>query len=216
LAREAAVQPVGLIGGGLVAASIAILLRETRRFEVNGPVEPAYWRYLFAEPHHPSAVVIVAPPEDRRADALVKEIVNWDQSCKVVFIALARTESLVAALRAGAHAVVESDIDSESLVDCIDNVLRGNLSLREDVARRVLDQVASRSSSFDSPLSFLSPRESVVLGLIAEGHGNKAIGGQLSISEHTVRAHVRSILTKLQVSNRVQAAALAIRMGVSS
>ena len=55
-----------------------------------------------------------------------------------------------------------------------------------------------------------------ILRLIAHGESNKAIAYQLSISQHTVRAHARNIMQKLEVANRVQAAAVAFRAGLAA
>jgi DNA-binding NarL/FixJ family response regulator len=62
----------------------------------------------------------------------------------------------------------------------------------------------------------LTPRETQVLRLLADGQKNKTIGLRLSISENTVRAHVRSVMQKLRVMNRVQAAKVAMSVGLAS
>jgi DNA-binding CsgD family transcriptional regulator len=64
------------------------------------------------------------------------------------------------------------------------------------------------------PNQALTPREIEVLGMLAEGLGNKAIAWRLDISEHTVKFHVGSILAKLNASSRTEAVTLGIRQGL--
>nr|WP_228035594.1 response regulator transcription factor [Oculatella sp. LEGE 06141] len=65
-----------------------------------------------------------------------------------------------------------------------------------------------------SPSQVLTPREIEVLGMLAEGLGNKAIAKRLSISEHTVKFHISSIFTKFGVSSRTEAVMLGARQGL--
>ena len=79
-----------------------------------------------------------------------------------------------------------------------------------------MDELARASLGTSRPsLQGLTPRELVILRLISRGESNKKIARELSISEHTVRAHVRTIMRKLEVANRVQAATLALRNGLA-
>ena len=118
------------------------------------------------------------------------------------------------AVRAGAAGVVYKDIDPDALVRAIRAVHDGLLLLAPEAA-------ASLSSGFGGPAGSagdggprpgtLTGREREVLALIAEGRSNREIARRLGVSEKTVKAHVSSVLAKLGVQDRTQAAVYAIR-----
>ncbi|MBE9099735.1 response regulator transcription factor [Vacuolonema iberomarrocanum] len=74
--------------------------------------------------------------------------------------------------------------------------------------------LSSQYSTNQRPFIPLSDREQEVLSLVAEGHNNSEIARQLYVSPNTVKTHVRGILNKLGVKNRIQAAILAVRYGL--
>jgi DNA-binding NarL/FixJ family response regulator len=81
---------------------------------------------------------------------------------------------------------------------------------------RAIDEVEQRVRRYESPDAMLTPREREVLRLLTQGLTNSEIGKQLFISMHTVRGHIRSILRKLGVSSRQEAADWARRAGPST
>ena len=113
------------------------------------------------------------------------------------------------ALRAGASGVVYKDIDPDALVRAIRAVHDGNVLLAGDAAAAVRGGPASRRGRLDT----LTPREREVLTHIAAGRSNREIARTLQVSEKTVKAHVSSVLAKLGVQDRTQAAVLAVRHG---
>jgi NarL family two-component system response regulator LiaR len=80
------------------------------------------------------------------------------------------------------------------------------------VAARVVETLAAENH--DEPLDRLTPREREVLILIGRGFPNKLIARELGLSEKTVKAHVGRVLAKLEVSDRTQAAVIAVRAGL--
>jgi two-component system nitrate/nitrite response regulator NarL len=104
--------------------------------------------------------------------------------------------------------------DLDTLVTSIDAVIRGEVVLPERGPRGN----GARSSAPDRETGLLvrqlTPREREVLVLLAEGAASKTIAARLGVSANTVRTHIQSILTKLQVHSRLEAAAFAIRSGV--
>ncbi|MBE9101782.1 response regulator transcription factor [filamentous cyanobacterium LEGE 07170] len=74
--------------------------------------------------------------------------------------------------------------------------------------------ISSQYSTHQSPFLLLSEREQEVLSLMVEGHNNSEIARQLYVSPNTIKTHVRGILNKLGVKNRIQAAILAVRYGL--
>jgi DNA-binding NarL/FixJ family response regulator len=113
------------------------------------------------------------------------------------------------ALRAGASGVVYKDIDPDALVRAIRSVHDGNVLLAVGAAAPLRGGAAGRRGQLDA----LTPREREVLSHIAAGRSNREIARVLHVSEKTVKAHVSSVLAKLGVQDRTQAAVLAVRHG---
>ena len=114
-----------------------------------------------------------------------------------------------AALEAGAAGYLLKDVQPDELVRAIRQTHQGESALHPKVAARLVQHTAQPASFAD-----FTPRERDVLRLLAEGFPNKEIAGRLSLSEKTVKTHVSNILQKLGVSDRTQAALLAVRRGL--
>lgn len=121
-------------------------------------------------------------------------------------------EALFASIMAGAAGYVLKRIKAVELVAAIRTVARGESLLDPSVTAHVLDRLRrSPSLGRDGRLASLTRREEEVLALIAEGLTNREIGARLHLSEKTVKNHVSTILSKLEVARRAEAAAYLIR-----
>jgi DNA-binding NarL/FixJ family response regulator len=120
------------------------------------------------------------------------------------------------ALRAGASGFLLKDADPEELVRAVRNVAAGDAVLDPAVTRRVLEGLADPAGPTRDPsiLDRLTGRERAVLAQLALGRSNAEIGARLDVAEETVKSHVKQVLTKLGVRNRVQAAVLAYETGL--
>jgi NarL family two-component system response regulator LiaR len=114
-------------------------------------------------------------------------------------------EHLLAAVRSGALAYLPKTVGVDRVVESVRAAARGESVLEPRIAARLVREVREAASR-RSPLDQLSPRELEVLGVLARGRSNRQIARALSISEETVKAHVSSILAKLQLADRTQAA----------
>jgi two-component system, NarL family, response regulator LiaR len=119
--------------------------------------------------------------------------------------------SVTGAIRAGAIGYLLKDTDAEGLHQAIKAAAEGRVHLAPEAAARLMREVRAP----DSPEA-LTDREAEVLRLLARGKANKQIASELYIEEHTVKAHVSSILMKLGVQSRTQAALHAVRTGLVS
>lgn len=117
------------------------------------------------------------------------------------------------ALTAGASAILPRDSLPEDLVAALRAVAAGFVVIHPDFA---IDAFPARNVAppLSTPLESLTPREQEVLERMADGLSNKEIAAQLSISEHTVKFHIASILSKLGATSRTEAVTLAIRQGL--
>jgi DNA-binding NarL/FixJ family response regulator len=122
---------------------------------------------------------------------------------------------LLEAIKYGAQGYLLKTIRAQQLIDMLHAAQRGEPTISPPLANRILDEfrrVATASATADPPaLDPLTPREREVLDLVARGASDREIAQELVISLYTVKAHMRSILNKLQVSSRRQAAQLAKR-----
>jgi two-component system response regulator DegU len=130
--------------------------------------------------------------------------------------AVEEPDSLLEALKAGASGYVLKHMESQQIVGAIRRALDGENPLNQELAMQLLLRLIEEKQEKDRPapkpsLSIpLSPREVEVLELLVRGQSNQQIARELSISLSTVKNHVHRIITKLGVSDRVQAAILAI------
>jgi DNA-binding NarL/FixJ family response regulator len=114
------------------------------------------------------------------------------------------------AWRAGFRSVLPQDCSSAELIAAIEAAAAGLVVFRA----QDLDAVALPVEAKTTEAVALSPREIEVLRLVADGLGNKEISYRLGISEHTVKFHVNSILTRLNAATRAEAVAVGIRQGL--
>ncbi|NJN17152.1 MAG: response regulator transcription factor [Oscillochloris sp.] len=121
--------------------------------------------------------------------------------------------TVLEALRAGANAYLLKDADASELIEAIRVVKRGEAALAGSAAARVLD-LLRRGESSAAVMDLLTPRERDILALVAQGDDNRAIALKLSLSEKTVGNRLSEIFQKLGVSNRTQAAIVAVQRGL--
>ncbi len=122
-------------------------------------------------------------------------------------------------VKAGATGYVLKEISPEDLLRAVKTVHNGGSMIQPSLARKVLKEFAHLARESPAPgratlLRELSEREVEVLQYVADGKSNREIADTLTISEKTVKAHLRSIFRKLEVSDRAQAVAYAMRKGL--
>jgi two-component system, NarL family, response regulator LiaR len=120
-------------------------------------------------------------------------------------------EWVIDAIRAGAAGYLLKDATREEIVAAIEGTIAGRTYVDPAMANKVLAYVRGESQPKSNIAEQLSPRERAVLQLLANGWSNAAIAAHLHLAEGTVRNHVSIILAKLDVTDRVQATALAWR-----
>jgi len=119
------------------------------------------------------------------------------------------------AVRAGASGYLLKDTPRQKIIEAIRGTMDGKSFVDPAVAGKLMNQVASKQTQPTSILADkLTERELAVLRLLAKGNNNGEIAGLLHLSEGTVRNHVSAILDKLNVSDRTQAAVIAIQHGL--
>jgi NarL family two-component system response regulator LiaR len=133
-----------------------------------------------------------------------------DPPAIVVLTSATEDEHLVRAIQAGAPAYLLKTAPAEQVIAAVRDAAAGTASLSPELL--TLFTAALRRPPPPDPLDVLSPRERDVLRLIASGQSNREIARNLAIGEQTVKTHVRGILTKLGLQDRLQAAVFALRL----
>ena len=122
--------------------------------------------------------------------------------------------AVVGAVRAGAIGYLLKDTDAEALCQAIKGAPAGRVHLAPEAAARLLREVQAPAPTAPARGETLTERETDVLRLVARGRANKEVAAELGIAEKTVKTHVSSVLNKLGVQSRTQAALHAARMGL--
>ena len=122
---------------------------------------------------------------------------------------------LVEALRNGAQGYLLKDMEPDDLVVSLLDIVEGKTVVAPTLTPVLAKVVQGESipTGEPKPIDTLTPRETEILGLLAEGQSNKVIARNLGISDGTVKLHVKAILRKLEVHSRVEAAVMAVEHG---
>jgi two-component system NarL family response regulator len=156
--------------------------------------------------HHPDVTLMDLQLPGMSGLETIRALIQEDPSARVIVLTMYEgDEDIYRALDAGAVTYLLKDMLTEELIRVVRAVHAGERPLTTHIKAR-LDERAAHPA--------LTPREVQVLELIAEGHRNKEIAADLTISEETVHAHVRNLFSKLGVSDRTAAVTAALRRGI--
>ncbi|HSM55901.1 MAG TPA: response regulator transcription factor [Candidatus Sulfomarinibacteraceae bacterium] len=197
----------------VVRLGMKSLLERRPGFEVVAEASAADEAVQKALVHEPDIVLMDIRLAGSSGIEACEEITTALPDTKVVMLtSYADDELLFSAIRAGACGYVLKQIGSGELIRSIEAAARGEATLDPTLTQRVFSEVR-RAIQNEEKAAFgeLTPQEMQVLSLIAEGRTNREIAEVLFLSEGTVRNYVSSILSKLDVSNRAEAAAYAVQ-----
>jgi DNA-binding NarL/FixJ family response regulator len=136
---------------------------------------------------------------------------------RIVMLTISEDEQdLFEAVKAGAQGYLLKKIEPQALFSTLRGVMLGEASFSRAMAAKLLREMVRQSGQKAASSEDLTAREKEVLGLVAQGKTNKEIAVALSLAENTVKNHLKNILEKLHLENRVQAAMFAMRKGLAS
>jgi DNA-binding NarL/FixJ family response regulator len=196
----------------VVRLGLKALLERHSQFEVAGEAGTAREALEQVNRIRPDVVLMdIRLPGTSGIEACEEITKNFPNTKVVMLTSYAEDEMLFSAIRAGASGYVLKQIGAEDLVRAIESVGRGEATLDPAVTQRVFHEVR-RAVKEEEAAAFanLSQQERHVLLLVSEGKTNREIAKTLFLGEGTVRNYVSSILSKLGVSNRAEAAAYAV------
>jgi len=147
----------------------------------------------------------------------IEEIKRDDPETRIlVLTSFAEDDKVFPAIKSGALGYLLKDATPQELLQAIRDVHRGEPTMHPSIARKLMRELQRPPEPSRTPTEEpLTEREVEVLRLVAQGFPNQEIGDKLCISERTVRTHVTSILGKLHLANRTQAALYALREGLA-
>ena len=197
----------------LFREGLASLLSYHDDFTVVGEAEDAASAVARAHALQPDIVLmdVELPGED--GVVATKRLTTELPGITVVMLTVRDdSQTLFEAIKAGAHGYLVKNARSRELLEQLRGLARGEAAISRRMAARILDEVRDQSESF-GPEEALTSREMDVLELVAARLSNAEIAERLSVSEHTVKNHMKSILSKLHFRNRHQAAAYGVARG---
>ncbi len=197
----------------VVRLGLKSLMERHTGFEVVGEAATEHEAVQRALEYKPDIVLMDIRLAGGSGIEACEQIMMQLPETKVIMLtSFADDEMLFAAIRAGATGYVLKQVGSNELIRAVEAAARGEATLDPSLTQRVFSEVR-RSIQQEEAAAFtdLTAQEMQVLGAIAEGKTNREIAKALYLSEGTVRNYVSSILSKLGVSNRAEAAAYAIQ-----
>jgi DNA-binding NarL/FixJ family response regulator len=228
---EETVEPGGEVIRVLIVDDHAVVRQGLRTFlelhddpaelpiEVVGEAVNGVKAIELAQRTKPDIVLLdLVMPEMNGIQATPRILECSPHSRVIVLTSFGEEDKVVPAIQAGAHGYLLKDIAPEQLVQALRNAYRGEVQLHPNAAKQLMSAVAQkdagsavRAVALDTDR--LTERECEVLSLIASGRSNREIAEKMFISEKTVKTHVSSILAKLHVEDRTQAAIYALKHG---
>lgn len=180
-------------------------------FEVVGEAGTGPEALAMIDSLRPDIVLLDIQMPELNGVAVAQQLARTHPEIKIVMLTMYREDQqLVDAIQAGARGYLLKDADADELIAVLVRVQRGESAIDPALTTRVFDAIR-RLSARDAEIESLTEREREILQLVAAGHDNKTIAARLHLSEKTVGNRLSEIFQKLGVSNRTQAALVAIQ-----
>ena len=196
----------------VVREGLRALLRRRSNLDVVGEADSVASAIAEAKRTEPDVVVMDVRLPDGSGVEACREIRAQRPETKVIMLtSYADDDAVFASIMAGATGYLLKQTRTQALTDAIERAMRGESLLDPAVTQRVLERVRTAGTAKDDELSLLSEQERKILDIIAEGKTNKEIAKDVYLSDKTVKNYVSSILSKLNLRRRSEAAAFIAR-----
>jgi DNA-binding NarL/FixJ family response regulator len=202
----------------LYRAGLAMMLQEEPDIEVLAHASRAVLGVRLARELRPDVILMDLRMPDLDGIDATRAIIADTPDARVVALTVeGGSKDVAATIMAGACGYVLKDTPFDDVIGAVRAAATGESWLSPRAATAVLDRVRRGQVALEAgsdALEQLSPREVEILRLVARGLDNREIAAQLHISPSTAKSHLSSVLTKLAVNNRVQAAVYAAKRGL--
>ena len=197
----------------VVRLGLKSLLEREPKFQVVAEAADTVEALRLTKEYKPDVVVMDIRMPGKSGIEATREITEKHPDTKVIILtSFADDDLLFDAIAAGASGYVLKQIGSNELVTALERIGRGESLLDPTITQKVFDRVRQQSRKAESEsFATLTDQELKILALVAEGKKNKEIAAAIFLSEKTVRNYVSSVLSKLNLSTRAEAAAYAVR-----
>lgn len=212
--RDAPIRILVVDDHAVFRKGLISLLSNQPEFEVAGEAANGREAVSKARELMPDIILMDVSMPDMDGLQATRRITQEIPYVRIVILSVSDTdENLFEAVKSGAQGYLLKNIEPRALFSALKGVAHGEASIPRTMAAKVMGEFARQSSSLVSarPAAALSLRETEVLELVAKGKSNKEIASALAITENTVKNHLKNILEKLHLENRVQAATFALR-----
>jgi len=213
----ATVRVLVAASSAVVRAGLEALIAASPALEVVGRAADAAALERNARILRPDVVLFEVEPHDDDPMSSLEPLLAGRAGAPalVVLAEHARGGWTTEALRAGVRSVLPREATVGEIVAAVGAAAAGLVALSPELVGALLPALSSASRALPpTPIQALTPREVEVLGMLAEGLGNKIIARRLGISEHTIKFHVGSIFAKLNASSRTEAVTIGARQGL--
>jgi two-component system nitrate/nitrite response regulator NarL len=203
----------------LFRRGVAQLLAMDPEIQVVGEAADQAGALAMARRHEPDLILLDLNLKGESGIDILSALKEEDAARRVVMLTVSDApDDLMQAIRAGADGYLLKDMEPEDLLERVREALTGTTVISDALAGRLA--AALRAEAQDSArkserdLALLTDREQAVLRCLADGQSNKLIARTLSITEGTVKVHVKHLLKKLNFRSRVEAAVWATQIGM--
>jgi DNA-binding NarL/FixJ family response regulator len=199
------------------ADALATALGMERGIRVVGTATDAERAVGLARDEHPDVVLMDVRMPGTDGINATRALKEAAPETRVLMLSAYEEEELVArAVDAGAEAFLSKGLPMKEVADAIRAASRGDPLIRPEEVRRLLANLRRRrdqDASARARVERLTPRETEILQLMADGYSPEGIAAEIGISRHTLRTHIQNVLFKLKVHSKLEALAEAIRYG---
>jgi DNA-binding NarL/FixJ family response regulator len=200
---------------GIVRQGMAALLGSSKELTIVGEAADGHQAIAIARVLSPDLIVIDLVMPEMDGVTAIRSLRTVSPYSKLAVLTSSEDDELAfSAIEAGAHAFLLKSMSGDELLQAIHRVMSGEVVIHPMITQRVLKVVRRIRQPEFNAFSALSERELDVLRALANGASNARLADLLSISVKTVKAHIGSILSKLDLSDRTEAVAFAWRNGL--